>query len=188
MTQHNMPRCAFTLKELVISMSVGSLLMVSAIGVMTQSFRSVKNARHRMDDDRTFFQLSRDWRGDAHLATSVSHDGESINFMMDNERIVRFEVDPDSISRTILQSGTPVARQTFRWKLQKTCHIETDPSAATARLLVRRSIPEAPDLSAPIWRTCNSVIGLRIRHQSADLDRETDANRVTEFVSEAVSP
>lgn len=60
-------RAAHTLVELVVSMTVGSALMVLAVGLLHQSLSLASTARTRANQFRTLDRLAQDFRRDAHL-------------------------------------------------------------------------------------------------------------------------
>ncbi len=67
-----MKRPAFTLIELVLTMTVGSSLMVLSIGLLQQSMRLATLARHRAETHRALDRLASEFRHDLHRAVQCS--------------------------------------------------------------------------------------------------------------------
>ncbi len=64
-------RQAFTLTELLITMSAGSTLMMLAVGLVHQSMHLTTAARGRADEHRAISKLANQFRQDVHWADEV---------------------------------------------------------------------------------------------------------------------
>lgn len=169
MKSEHRPPAGFTLKELTVAMSLGSILMATAVGLLSQSMRIVNDMRHRADDDRTFFRLSQQWRNDAHIASDAVQDGNKIVFELDQDSSIEYVFDTTSIVRVKRKTDEVIHREPFRWQLPKSASLSLNPSSGNVVLEVSRRFPEVPDLKAPLWRRARAVVGLRLRHETGDV-------------------
>lgn len=93
-------RTGTVLAELVICMSIGSSLMLLAIGVAHQALSASSRARQRCDVNRACIRLERQFRNDVHRAaklTSVA--AESLQIELDDSTNVTYEVKDNSVVR-----------------------------------------------------------------------------------------
>ncbi len=104
-------RAAHTLVELVVSMTVGSALMVLAVGLLHQSLSLASTARTRANQFRTLDRLAQDFRRDAHLATSVvTPDAQRLELTTEDGGVIRYLSVLDESEGTRIR-----ARGKYRW-------------------------------------------------------------------------
>ena len=109
-------RNAFTLVEMLMTMTMGSSLMLLAIGLVHQSMSMSKLAKIRGEHDQSLARLTQQFRVDVHLAselTSVSTDLLSLKFA-DNS-LVTYKYGAANVTREKTGPGSEVARELFRF-------------------------------------------------------------------------
>ncbi|TWU32983.1 PulJ/GspJ family protein [Novipirellula artificiosorum] len=94
-----------TLIEMVVSMSVGTSLMVLAVGLVHQSMRIKSISDERSDQNRTTQRLIQHFRDDVHHARSIetvangmkiiTPDEQQITYLVETEQVDRMETRPD---------------------------------------------------------------------------------------------
>lgn len=108
-------RSAFTLVEMLMTMTVGSSLMLLAIGLVHQSLSMSKLAKTRGDHDRSLAWLAQQFRSDSHLTSeliSVSSVGMSMKLV--DESVVTYQWNAPTVSREQSGPGRDTARESFR--------------------------------------------------------------------------
>ena len=111
-------RRAFTLVEMVTSISVGSVLLVLAMGTVHRTMRIESTLRENALTERTAARLSRQFRHDMHLAESVSLDRQQadepvLQIELPGQSPVSYRVEHTSVHREQAHSDTQVHREHF---------------------------------------------------------------------------
>ncbi|MCO8124228.1 hypothetical protein NHH03_20970 [Stieleria sp. TO1_6] len=163
-------RPGFTLRELTIAMAAGSTIMMTTVGMVHHAFDWSTTARHRRMDDQTFFNLSRQLRGDIHLADQAVCDSDSLELTTADEHLVVYQINGQSISRVeTAADDTPVRRENYHWKLPRQLTLQHVESQQQIKLDAKSITPFA-ESEVPIWRSMKVSIGLRLRHQTGDIE------------------
>jgi hypothetical protein len=162
-------RRAHTLIELCVTMTVGSALMVTTVGLLHQSLSLASTARGRADAQRTVDRLANDFRHDVHLASAVTNsDAEQIEFTRDDEAVVRYRADEQRIERTELSGDAIVRRASYSFDQAITIRFETvDAPRRVAIVLEPAAASEGPRRT-PAHRI-TAVVGRRLALQLGEL-------------------
>ena len=113
----NRPR-GHTLVELIVTMSVGSTLLLLATGVVHRTMRFESTSRQRTDVHRTARRLAHDFRRDAHRAESVKLSDEAdppttIRFSLPDEAAVTYTVARGMVLREQRLAEGQVRREPY---------------------------------------------------------------------------
>ncbi len=111
-------RRAFTLIEMLVSISVGSVLMGLALGMVHRTMRAESTARTNAQVERTAARLSRQFRHDIHQAQSISLDGQqtdtpSLRLMLSDQRPVTYQIERGRVLREQQQGDEQTHREVF---------------------------------------------------------------------------
>ncbi|NOZ40319.1 MAG: prepilin-type N-terminal cleavage/methylation domain-containing protein [Planctomycetes bacterium] len=117
----NNPRAfprAFTLVEMMVSISVGSVLMALALGMVHRTMRTESTANTNAKVERTAARLSRQFRHDIHQAESVSLDNQQpdaalLRLMLTDQRPLTYRIENGGILREQQQSDERTQREFF---------------------------------------------------------------------------
>lgn len=106
----------FTLVEMVAAISVGSVLLVLATGVVQRAMKLDSQWHAHADATRALTRLSRDLRRDAHEANSVTVSQEPLEmqFSLPNGQTVRYTVAATEIVRESLTAGAEPQREYYK--------------------------------------------------------------------------
>jgi prepilin-type N-terminal cleavage/methylation domain-containing protein len=165
-------RCqGFTLIEMLLTLTVGSTLMMLAMGLVHQSLLYATLTRSRGDDDRISASLIRQFRDDAHEATAVELEGDaSIGLIFESaERRINYTIHDTGIVRQCHYAGKQVQREEFMLSEQGRLQLEVLDQPPRAILAVRRSTTLAGDSSREDRRV-EAVIGRRLQFQAVGGD------------------
>ena len=164
-------RRAHTLIELCVTMSVGSALMVTTVGLLHQSLSLASTARGRAEAQRTVDRLANDFRHDVHLTASVtSLDAEQIELTRDDGSVVRYRVDQQQLRRAESSGEAIVRRESYSFDQAITIRFETiDDPRRVAVVLDPAALPHGPRRT-PAHRI-TAVVGRRLALQQGELSR-----------------
>ena len=163
------PRLAHTLIELSVTMSVGSALMILAVGLLHQTFALSSAAQSRADQHRTFERLARDFRQDVHAAASASSEqATTVDLVRDDGSTIRYRAEPQRIHREERDEGEITRREVYPFdrKLAIDFEILEQPDRVSVKIRVE---PGAigPEVTPP--RTLTAALGRRLAHQRAEV-------------------
>ena len=167
-------RRGFTLRELTLAVAIGSIVMMTAVGLVHHSFDWSTLARHRRMDDQSFFRLSTDLRGDLHLAKTAmleqrESDGDTLQLDLAGGHAVTYQIDDQLITRTESLGEDTIRRESYRFKQAKTFLFRLLESDNQIGLDVKNVTPFA-ESEVPQWRSFRASIGLRLRYQNGEID------------------
>lgn len=165
-------RRGFTLRELMLAITIGGAVMTTAVGLVHHAFDWSTMARHRRMDDQCFFSLSRQLRDDLHLtdkADLVSSDtsGQTLKLTIDGGDVV-YRVSDSTVTRTQTRDDVVVRNELYRFKRPRIVTLVQSESDQQIRLDVKSVTPSA-DADVPLWRSLRVTVGLRLRHQNGDI-------------------
>lgn len=167
-------RTGYTLIELCVTMSVGSALMVLAVGLVHQALSLASTARSRADQHRTFDRLAHDFREDIHLAVAATaNDPQRLELTRDGGAIVLYEsVDVESdrirIRREQRVDGTIVRQEDYQ--IDSSLVVAFEALEQPARVSVRFASESTPiGRSRVPSRQVTAVLGRRLAHQRAEV-------------------
>ena len=179
-------RCGFTLRELSIAIAIGSTVMMTAIGLLSHSFRWSTLAQHRRTDDQTIFNLSRQLRHDLHVAreavvsaaaagaeendsiTAGETAGSVLTLTTDEGNVVTYTIHEQFVTRLATHQDKTVGRDRYRWKRPRTLRFDQFDSDDQIRLNAKSVTPHS-ESEVPLWRSLRISVGLRLRHQLGDI-------------------
>ncbi|MGN6133938.1 MAG: hypothetical protein ACTHOU_05520 [Aureliella sp.] len=105
--------------EIAICMSIGSSLVVLAIGVAHQAMTMSSRASRQVDLGRTGARLAQQFRTDAHLASrvEVENDSQTLRFELADKRSLAYSIDGSRLLRQSSSSGNapeqPIEREAY---------------------------------------------------------------------------
>ena len=166
---------AFTLVELVASLSAGSVLLVLAMGTVHRTMRIESAMQNNAAAERTAARLSRQFRHDIHLAESVSLDRQqagkpALQIILPGQSPISYRIDDASVHREQTLTDKQVHHEQFMFpenfvmnfqeltapqRVVLTVHSETGLTNAPPRLElhVEAVIGQLPRLKQPIEAT-----------------------------------
>lgn len=163
-------RSGFTLRELTMAMAFGSMVMMSAVGLVHQAFDWSTAARHYRYDDQTFFRLSRQLRQDAVSATaSVADDGTAVTFQHAGDVSVEYLIDGDAVHRRESRSDRVLRREAYTFQIDRRMTFHSIDADKQLRFDVKTVTPY-PDDQTPLWRSVRLVPGLRLQHELGEVE------------------
>ncbi len=108
-------RRAFTLVELLTTMTMGSSVMLLAIGLVHQSMSMSKLAKVRWEHDQSLARLAERFRSDVHSASAlISASTKSLSLKLDESTVV-YKYDAAQVTWEKTSPHSAVARETFRF-------------------------------------------------------------------------
>ncbi|MBB3204257.1 type II secretory pathway pseudopilin PulG [Rhodopirellula rubra] len=136
------PRRGSSLIEIMVVLSVSSTLLVLAVGWIHQSFRLATAMRNHERNHQSLLRLSRQFREDAHLATSVSPVDAGVDFLFD-DLTIRYRVGGNAVIRSLRKTTAEdvVGRESYQLATNSRLRFDVDSTAGWATLVVRRAGP-----------------------------------------------
>lgn len=109
-------RRGFTLVEMSAAMAVSTVLLTLATGAVHRAMRIDSDRREQADTIRSLTRLSHDLRRDAHEAQSAKLTQEplGLEFLMPNERVVRYTVADTEFNRESVIPGEQTQREFYK--------------------------------------------------------------------------
>ncbi|QDV67841.1 hypothetical protein Poly24_15450 [Rosistilla carotiformis] len=149
----------FTLVELVVAMSFGSVLMLLAIGIVHQSLTFSQLGQARADQDRALVRLDRQFRQDVHRSEGFEQsDPQTLQLTIDDSRVV-YTFGTHTIQRQTEVNDKQQDRELF--ELNDRSQIELLTLDAPQRLgIVVRSDPQLHGVAPRTDRQIIAVPGL----------------------------
>jgi prepilin-type N-terminal cleavage/methylation domain-containing protein len=114
-----MKRRGVTLIELLAVLTVSSVMLAIAIGLIQTLLRASGAARSDMEQQNSVARLADAFRRDAHAATAFqsgpAKDGDPVEFSFDlgGGRVAKYRVEPDGLARTVLAGETLQSQESF---------------------------------------------------------------------------
>jgi hypothetical protein len=162
-------RQAHTLIELCVTMSVGSALMVTTVGLLHQSLSLASTARGRADAQRTVDRLANDFRRDVHLTASVTElDPEQIELTDNDGSVVQYRLDKQRLERSERSGDTIVRRESYSFDQAIAIRFETLDSPPRAAIVLEPAASSEGPRRTPAQRIM-AVVGRRLALQQGEL-------------------
>lgn len=115
----------FTLVELLVVISVGSGLMLLAIGVVQQSMTFAQLGYHRADQDRTMVRLDRQFRQDVHRCEGFELQADNqLQMSLDAETEVVYTIESSRIERRLKVAGEMRQHETYDLNLRTAAELQ----------------------------------------------------------------
>ena len=152
-------RKAFTLVELLTTMTVGSSIMLLAIGLVHQSMSMSKLAKNRWEHDQSLARLTQQFRNDVHSASEVILASEkSLSLKLADSSIVTYKCEAESVSWEKASPDAEVARDTFRFNEGCVPAFSTQTEPERIVLQVERKL-ESTEFARPVDLRVVAVVG-----------------------------
>ncbi len=161
-------RNAYSLVELMVTMSIGSSLMMLAVGLVHQSFTLASTAKSRIDHQRTTDRLTHDFRQDAHRASDAMVDQpQQVELIRSDGVRVRYVVDGSHIQREESLNGQVQRREGYQLSENLLASFQT---VDQPRRLILQLSPTAsnPPATSPA-RQVTAVLGRTLTHERGDV-------------------
>ena len=108
---------AFTLIEMMLTMTMGSALMILSIGLVHQALSLSKLGKVRGDHDLTVNRLARQFRSDIHSAASLkAASTESLELSMADGTSITYAVTAANVRRVQTMKEGPGAHEQFQFE------------------------------------------------------------------------
>ena len=138
---------AFTLVEMLMTMTMGSSLMLLAIGLVHQSMAVSKLSKTREEHSRSLARLAQQFRSDVHLATAlVSVSPDSVSLQLADESTVIYQRDAANVTRETSGPNREMARELYSFdeRCVATFANEADPNRVRLQVERRLENTEVP--------------------------------------------
>lgn len=164
-------RRAFTLIELTVTMSAGSVMMILAIGMLHQSMSLATIARQRADHQRSLDRLAGEFRRDVHRAVRINVDTQDeIELILSDQKVVTYTAQGNQVTRQQPLADGRIRREAFEFHDSSTATFETLKQPARAQLTVVHQ--SAGGLAKPrVDRKVAAVLGRLTMHQQAEVSQ-----------------
>lgn len=111
-------RQAFSLAEMMVVISVGSVLMGLALGMVHRTMRAESTARTHARVERTAARLSRQFRHDIHQAESITLDDPTadmplLRLTLPGQQPITYRIEDSKILRQQQRSDEQTSRELF---------------------------------------------------------------------------
>jgi len=114
---------AFSLIEMLMTMTMGSSLMLLAIGLVHQSLSLSKLGKARSEHDNSLNRLAQQFRSDAHSASAVlAASAESLQLSMPDSTTVTYRAEESSVRREQTALEGPQSHERFQF--EPLCNIQ----------------------------------------------------------------
>ncbi|MCD0458308.1 hypothetical protein [Roseiconus lacunae] len=140
-------RLGFTLREIVLSLSISSTVMMLSTGMIRQAFSWSKVGQQRTHDDQICYLLSTELRSHLHLAREVTlvrdTDASStrVTLQLGDDNKVTYDIDSNRIVMKQWQSGTISRRNDYEWRVPRDPDLTYDESTGEFRLRLSTATP-----------------------------------------------
>lgn len=159
-----------TLIEVCVAMSIGSALMLLAVGMLHQAMTLASTARMRAESHRMFDRLEQDFRRDVHETDEASvTDPQHLRLRRNDGRVVSYDTQDKAIRRSERIDGNVVRSDEYRLvqPIRVTFETMTQPSRVAVLFASEASAigpAHSPD------RQISAVVGRTLAHQRAEID------------------
>jgi prepilin-type N-terminal cleavage/methylation domain-containing protein len=158
-------RTGFTLIEMIVVMTVGSVLTTLAMSLVHQMLSFSQEASEFRECDRAIDRLISDLRRDAHIAVSVSRTDDRTLRLTTPEDATVYAIEATAVTRTLTHDGG-VAREVYRLAPHQACQWEVlaDPVRIQVTIESSSAIANAPAI--PLRRLLASLGRYRVENVS----------------------
>ncbi|WP_161604401.1 prepilin-type N-terminal cleavage/methylation domain-containing protein [Roseiconus nitratireducens] len=161
-------RRGFTLRELSVAMTVGSAVMMVAVGSLHRAFDWASIARDRRHDDQTVFRLTQQFREDVHRASDAELTDQTLKLTLPSDTSVVYEAGPEGLVREQTRQDQRVRQEAYRWKQTRRVTLRKLENENQLEMSIH-SVLSLKDQPAPLWRFVRASIGLRQQHERGDI-------------------
>jgi prepilin-type N-terminal cleavage/methylation domain-containing protein len=149
-------RQGFTLIEMLLTMSVGSLLMVLAMTLLQQAMTLSSQTRSQCDADRVIHRLCEQFRRDAHSASAVSTDDQLVVTLVGDSKNIVYRFLNSTVTRST--SGESIENEQYDLGKSANVTIEMLEQPEQIRLTVLRE-PKLKHIGPRIERQIALTVG-----------------------------
>ncbi len=163
-------RAAFTLVELLITMTTGSSIMLLAIGLVHQAMSINSASRAHGDQDRSSNRLATEFRRDVHAAEkcTIASD-QQIALTMPGGGEVTYDADANRVTRSESLGRKPQRRASFELFQEAIVSFGISDSPRRGMLTIRRPLPKQFGADQTrVVRQVAAVVGRRLWHQQTE--------------------
>jgi len=158
----NTPRPGKTLVEMLILISLTSVILGTAATTLIALFKTDRQVRRDLEQQTTLARLGSRFRTDAHAAKSCQI-GETCDLTWPDGHVVRYALEGRRLSREVRRNGAVEHRDAFL--LADTAEVRFEQPATHSGRLVRLSITakqhsDKPYLTAVRPATIDAAVGL----------------------------
>jgi len=162
-------RNGYTLIELSVTISVGSSLMMLAVGLLHQTMNLTSTARTRAAQHHTLDRLTQDFRQDVHVTTEAAlTDPQHLELLRADGTAVRYQIEPARIRREERLEGAIVRREDYVLGEGLVVTFETMDQPERAAFQLRAPSANAGAGPSPT-RQVAAVLGRKLAHQRAEV-------------------
>jgi prepilin-type N-terminal cleavage/methylation domain-containing protein len=164
-------RHGFTLVELLVTMILGSTLMVLAVGLVHQTLSLSSASRQRDDHMRSLNRLARQFRFDVHRATTCTvTTPDRMQLEMPDDSVVTFRAEANRVTRTQPTSDGPTRRAAFLLLPDSSIQFEALDDPVRALVTVARPMITVSHEDV-IDRKTEAVVGRLAIHEAAEVQQ-----------------
>lgn len=145
-------RHAFTLIELLVVMTAGMTVLIMTTGMIHKTMLIASTNQARMDQSIVIDRLAREFRYDAHRASSFEVD-QGVKFTLRDNSVIRYRIDENRITRKQSLDGQPISRESFELGQNRTAVLDS-PQPEHVQLTIQTVIPKPR-----IDRTIHTIVG-----------------------------
>jgi len=171
-------RRGFTLVEMLIAMSVGTIISAVAIALIVTLMRSENVAQDHIRKSAVESRLADRFRRDVHAAESIDIDdaGLAWTFTLGPEHAIAYRIDANHIERLETDASKIERRETFILPPDRTAAIETPRRPIVTLSIVQADASDDKRPGTPV--RFDAVLAADLRYgEPVDLeDNEEDAN------------
>ena len=149
----------FTLIEILATMTMGSGLMLLAIGMVHQMMKLSTETHAIADEHRTVSRLARQFRNDTHLAESfLQTEPTAIALKLSNETTVAYSINLNEVVRNEMGGEQSIRREQYRLPADFSVRIKSQNEPQRLVLTISRD-SEFRAASPRVEREISAVVG-----------------------------
>ncbi|MDA9858345.1 type II secretion system GspH family protein [Rubripirellula sp.] len=145
-------RHAFTLIELLVVMTAGMTVLMLTTGMIHKTMHIASTNQARMDQSIVIDRLAREFRYDAHRASSFEVD-QGVKFTLRDSSVIHYRIDENRITRKQSLDGQPISRESFELGENRTAVLDS-PQPEHVQLTIQTMTPKPR-----IDRTILTIVG-----------------------------
>ncbi len=134
---------AFSLVEMLMTMTMGSSLMLLAIGLVHQSLSLSKIGKARSEHDNSVNRLAHQFRTDVHSASAaLAASADSLQLTMSNSTTVTYRATESSVERQQTAIAGPQAYERFQFESLCSVHFSVPENPSLAQFELERNFKD----------------------------------------------
>lgn len=175
-------RQGFTLYELLVAMTIGSVILMSSTMLIGHAFRWTTQSSHRQQDDQTMFRLSKQFRNDVRESTDAvvskgDASGHALQLSFENDSAVNYTITESGVQRVLNQpdNNSLTPRESYLWKRPRETSFKINSNTGqvvltvnTPSKFVNSTNTRNQETTAP-WRLIHATTSLRLKHKRGEI-------------------